>query len=72
MISRGFRVWCLSESIRVARFFSSFLAGMTMDASVDAPLGWPDFFGLGILHKKTKPRSQNRKRTKGKIIFMKP
>jgi len=31
----------------------------------------PDFLGLGILHKKTKPRSQKKKRTKGMIVSMK-
>jgi hypothetical protein len=72
MISRGFRVWCFSEWIKIARFLSSFLAGMMMDTPVDAPLGWSDFFGLGILHRKPKPRSQNKKRTKGVMVFFPP
>jgi hypothetical protein len=70
MTSRGFSVWWFSDWIKNPRFFSSFLAGMMMDTSDEPLFGLPDFLGLGIFHKKTKPRSQKKKRRKGMIVFM--
>jgi hypothetical protein len=45
---------------------------MMMDTLDEALSELPDFLGLGILHKKTKPRSQNKKRTKGVMVFFPP